>query len=218
MNMNLPTMSFMDTQTGSTIGGDHDYLFKILMIGDSAVGKTSLIERFAEDSFRSNFVSTIGVDFKIFTMKYQDKIIKFQIWDTAGQERFRSITQTYYRGAHGVVMVYDVSDLSSLQNIYDVWTKEVEKYARPDASLLMIGNKTDLGDQTSNYLNQDQSIPCIKTSAKNGEGVMHAFCRLADQLIEQQRNRVTCDIAPQYVQLTAGQQITKSFMECCKMM
>lgn len=88
----------------------YDFIFKVIIIGDSGVGKTNLILRFSEDSFKENYVATIGVDFKIKTLSVGDKKIRLQLWDTAGQERFRTITETYYKGAAGIVLTYSVDD------------------------------------------------------------------------------------------------------------
>merc|ERR1711966_349389 len=95
---------------------DYDYLFKLLLIGDSGVGKSCLLLRFADDKWTDSYISTIGVDFKIRTIELDGKTIKLQIWDTAGQERFRTISSTYYRGAHGIIVVYDITDNESFNN------------------------------------------------------------------------------------------------------
>jgi Ras-related protein Rab-1A len=105
---------------------NYDYLFKILVIGDSAVGKSCLLMRFAEHSFTDNHISTIGVDFKIRTIDIEGKDCKLQIWDTAGQDRFKNIISSYYRGAHGILVVYDISDLESFVNVKH-WLQESEK-------------------------------------------------------------------------------------------
>merc|ERR1711862_233277 len=103
---------------------EHDFFFKILLIGDSGVGKSCLLLRFADNSWTETHISTIGVDFKIKTLKIGDKTIKLQIWDTAGQERFRIITSSYYRGAQGIILVYDCTDPESFQNVKQ-WMGEI---------------------------------------------------------------------------------------------
>ena len=105
---------------------DYDYLFKVLLIGNSSVGKSSLLLRFVDNAWSDLFVPTIGVDFKIKTMTIDSKNVKLQIWDTAGQERFKNITASYYRGAHGILVVYDITDMESFKNINN-WLIEIEK-------------------------------------------------------------------------------------------
>merc|ERR1719186_447292 len=104
----------------------YDYLFKLLLIGDSGVGKTCVLFRFSEDAFNATFISTIGIDFKIRTIELDGKKIKLQIWDTAGQERFRTITTAYYRGAMGIMLVYDITNEKSFDNIKN-WIRNMEK-------------------------------------------------------------------------------------------
>lgn len=173
---------------------DYELLYKILLIGDTAVGKTSLINRFTDDSFNETFISTIGVDFKVKTVAIDGKIAKLQIWDTAGQERFRTITSSYYRGSQGVVLVYDVTNEESFNNI-ELWLSEVEIHAGKDVSKILIGNKTDLKHQ--------RVVPCekalklankyqmyyVETSAKDSENVETSFISLANLIKLKYRNQ-----------------------------
>merc|ERR1712157_499578 len=123
--------------------GDYDYLFKLVLIGDSGVGKSCLLLRFADDSFTDSYISTIGVDFRFRTVNIDMKTVKLQIWDTAGQERFRTITSAYYRGAHGIIMVYDVTNSESFEHVEE-WLSEVNRHASETTKKLLVGNKCDL--------------------------------------------------------------------------
>lgn len=118
---------------------------KLLMIGDSGVGKTCLLLRYANDSFSPTFITTIGIDFKIKTITLDDKVIKLQIWDTAGQERFRTITTSYFRGAQGILLVYDVTDRGSFENVSN-WVGQIKSHAENNISKVLIGNKSDVDD------------------------------------------------------------------------
>uniref|UniRef100_A0A8C1PF66 Ras-related protein Rab-13 n=1 Tax=Cyprinus carpio TaxID=7962 RepID=A0A8C1PF66_CYPCA len=124
----------------------YDYLFKLLLIGDSGVGKTCLLFRFSEDAFNTTFISTIGIDFKIRTIELNEKKIKLQIWDTAGQERFRTITTAYYRGAMGIMLVYDITSEKSFENIKN-WIRNIEEHASSDVEKMILGNKCDMNDR-----------------------------------------------------------------------
>jgi len=159
---------------------EYDHLFKILMVGDSGVGKSSLLLRFTDDTFSENFISTIGVDFKIRTVNIDNKIVKMQIWDTAGQERFRTITSSYYRGAHGVILVYDVTDQVSFNNARQ-WLTEIERYACGNVVKLLVGNKSDLTTKrvvdfvTGKEFADQYNLPFLEASAKDGNNVGTAF-------------------------------------------
>ncbi|OMO96769.1 Small GTPase superfamily [Corchorus capsularis] len=121
-----------------------DYLFKAVLIGDSAVGKSNLLSRFATDEFRLDSKPTIGVEFAYRNVKIGDKIIKAQIWDTAGQERFRAITSSYYRGALGALLVYDITRRATFTNVKK-WMHELREYGNLDMVVVLVGNKSDLG-------------------------------------------------------------------------
>eukprot|EP00918_Siedleckia_nematoides_P024873 GHVU01053731.1.p1 GENE.GHVU01053731.1~~GHVU01053731.1.p1 ORF type:complete len:215 (-),score=28.41 GHVU01053731.1:668-1312(-) len=165
---------------GAATAPEYDYLFKLLLIGDSGVGKSCLLLRFADDTYTDNYISTIGVDFKIRTIDHEGKIVKLQIWDTAGQERFRTITSSYYRGAHGIIIVYDVTDRDSFTNVKN-WMKEIDKYAMENVNKLLVGNKNDLtakkvvSFEEGQDLAESYGICFIETSAKNSQNVEQAF-------------------------------------------
>lgn len=108
---------------------EYDYLYKLVIVGDTGVGKSSLLMRFADNQFYENYLATIGVDFRFKTMNIDGKMVKFQIWDTAGQERFRTITSAYYKGSHGILLVYDMTDSQSYEDIDKFWLTEVDNYA-----------------------------------------------------------------------------------------
>jgi len=166
---------------------EYDFLFKLLIIGDSGVGKSCLLLRFSDDIFTDSFISTIGVDFKIRTIEIGGTKIKLQIWDTAGQERFRTITSSYYRGAHGIIVVYDITEQKSFDNITK-WLKEIETFAGQHVQKLLVGNKCDLENErtiptdSGKALAQKLSIPFIETSAKNSTNVEDAFIRMATDI------------------------------------
>ena len=125
---------------------DYDYLIKCLVVGDSGTGKSSLMMRFTDDVFNTTYISTIGVDFKIKTMDFRDKTVKFQIWDTAGQDRFRTITASYYRGSNAVILCYDITDKNTFQNI-NKWLEEVKNFSVGTPLLILCGTKTDLEEK-----------------------------------------------------------------------
>ncbi|KAF7728601.1 GTP-binding protein of the rab [Apophysomyces ossiformis] len=164
-----------------------DYLFKLLLIGDSGVGKSCLLLRFADDTYTESYISTIGVDFKIRTIELEGKTVKLQIWDTAGQERFRTITSSYYRGAHGIIVVYDVTDQDSFNNVKQ-WLQEIDRYAAEGVNKLLVGNKSDLTDkkvvetETAKEFADGLSIPFLETSAKSATNVEQAFLTMAKQI------------------------------------
>lgn len=172
----------------------------------TGVGKTSITDRLVDHhtEFDPSFISTIGVDFRVRTFHVNGKVIKLQIWDTSGQERFRSITSSYYRGANGIIMAYDLTDPRSLRDIESLWLKEVDKYASPEASLLMVGNKRDLESSFGSRVDSTREmakdfmrycppgrIICnVETSAKTGWGVEDAFLCLVEGMLNKACDKV----------------------------
>ncbi|VDO04620.1 unnamed protein product [Rodentolepis nana] len=163
---------------------NYDYLFKLLLIGDSGVGKTSLLFQFTEEQFNATFIATIGIDFKIRTIEVDGKKIKLQIWDTAGQERFRTITTAYYRGAMGIMLVYDITQPKTYYNIKH-WLRNIVDHANSDVEQMLLGNKCDMESQRQVTKEEAQefarqnNIDFFETSAKEGENVIAAFTQLA---------------------------------------
>jgi Ras-related protein Rab-11A len=164
------------------IRGDHDYdyLFKIVLIGDSGVGKSNILSRFTRKEFNLESKATIGVEFAQKSLEIDGKVIRAQIWDTAGQERYRAITSAYYRGAVGALLVYDISKASSFENV-DKWLKELKDHADSQTVVMLTGNKSDLKhlraiptDEAATYA-QKHNLAFIETSALDGSGVDQAF-------------------------------------------
>jgi len=174
---------------GKNPNADYDHLFKLLLIGDSGVGKSSLLLRFADNTFSDSFIATIGVDFKIRTIDINGSQVKLQIWDTAGQERFRTITSSYYRGAHGIIVVYDITNPDSFQNVRK-WLQEINRYASENVQKILVGNKADLvSERKVSYedakeLADELGVAFLETSAKNASNVELAFENMAKAIKE----------------------------------
>lgn len=161
-------------------GQAEDYLFKIVLIGDSAVGKSNLLARFARDEFYPNSKSTIGVEFQTQKLNIDGKEIKAQIWDTAGQERFRAVTSAYYRGAVGALLVYDISRRQTFDSV-GRWLNELHTYSDMNVITVLVGNKSDLKDAREvsaaegKTLAEAQGLFFMETSALDSSNVAAAF-------------------------------------------
>jgi len=166
----------------------YDYLFKLLLIGDSGVGKTCLLFRFSDDAFNTTFISTIGIDFKIKTVEVDGKKIKLQIWDTAGQERFHTITTSYYRGAMGIMLVYDITQEKTFDNIAK-WLRNIDEHASEGVERMILANKCDMNDkrmvsqEKGDGIARDHNIKFYETSAKENINVEEAFMKLTEDIL-----------------------------------
>ena len=199
---------------------NYDHLLSLLLLGDSSVGKSALLLRFAENNFAESFIATIGIDFKIKTIKMDNKVVKLQIWDTAGQEKFRTITSAYYRGAMGILLVYDITDNKSFLNV-NAWMKRIQKYAAEEVIMVLAGNKTDLTNQRVITTQQGQEVAnsyhinFFETSAKLNTNVEEAFLTLSQQVLEKWADKSKAENDDKG--LTLNEENTKSSnIQCCK--
>ena len=178
----------------SNKGKDYDYIFKIVLIGDTCVGKSCILVRFSDDVFVENYVTTIGVDFRFKTMIVKNKIAKIQIWDTAGQERYRSITTAYYRGAAAIVICCDSTNKESFYNINN-WIDEISKYTDKDVDKLILMNKCDLVEERQidksevSKFEKESGLKVMEVSAKTGNGVDKAFEYIIEKLIDKNEKK-----------------------------
>ena len=200
----------------------YDYNFKCICIGDSGVGKTALLLRLTEGYFRQAYVTTIGVDCRCTTLNVSTKQglkrIRLQLWDTAGQERFRTITNTYYRGANGILLVYDISDRETF-DACRMWLKDIQK-ANPTAFVMLCGNKLDVEREVSyeeaiNF-SKETGMTYSETSAKSNTNVTETFRRLAVSLLSRQGFDEGCDPTVESVVLGASDaETSKEGGGCC---
>ncbi|XP_054790124.1 ras-related protein RABC2a-like [Prosopis cineraria] len=178
----------MSSSSGQSSG--YDLSFKILLIGDSGVGKSSLLVSFISSSLE-DLAPTIGVDFKIKQLTVGGKKLKLTIWDTAGQERFRTLTSSYYRGAQGIILVYDVTRRDTFTNLSEIWSKEVELYStNQDCVKMLVGNKVDrdservVSREEGSALAEELGSLFLECSAKTRENVEKCFEELALKIME----------------------------------
>ncbi|CAG9327079.1 unnamed protein product [Blepharisma stoltei] len=166
-----------------------DALYKLLIIGDSGVGKSCFLLQFTEGDFKEDHNVTIGVEYGAKTLKVEEKNIKLQIWDTAGQESFRAITRSFYRNAHGVVLMYDLTRLESYENLYD-WLREIKQNSDPDVVIYLVGNMLDLAederevqtDQAQAFAEENKLDGFTEASAKTAEHVAEVFQKIGEVL------------------------------------
>jgi Ras-related protein Rab-18 len=169
----------------------YDHLCKLILVGDSGVGKTSMLLRFVEGEWQDGETrSTVGVDLKVKMMNFRGTKLKLTIWDTAGQERFRTLTSAYYRGAHGIILVYDITDRKSFENVKE-WLAEVDIYSTHDNVVkMLVGNKIDkeservVSKEEGMAFARSNAMLFIESSAKTEEGVQQAFEELIQKILE----------------------------------
>ncbi|KAL1224037.1 Ras-related protein RABA6b [Cardamine amara subsp. amara] len=213
-----------------------DYLFKAVLIGDSAVGKSNLLSRFSRDEFRLDSKPTIGVDFAYRNVRVGDKTIKAQIWDTAGQERFRAITSSYYRGALGALLIYDITRRQTFKNIKK-WLSELRDFSSPETVVVLVGNKSDLRqsreveEEEGKTLAEVEGLYFLETSALENQNVEEAFLRMIGRIHEVLIQKIAIDnksngdgndtVVPagkeivNIHEVTATRPLSISFSNCC---
>jgi small GTP-binding protein len=173
---------------------EYDYLYKLILVGDSYVGKTNILSKYIKNEFNQNTKSTVGVEFGTKILKIEDKIIKAQIWDTAGQERYKSITSTYYKGAKGAFIVYDITNRLSFESV-DKWIQDLNLNSDKNITLLLIGNKIDLEDKRDVSKEEGEEkaksfgLAFLETSALTGENIDKVF----DHMLKEVYNKITIE-------------------------
>ena len=166
-----------------------DFQYKILLLGDTSVGKTSLLIRYTDDKFDSDSLPTLGVDVRYKYLSLEKKKIRLDIWDSAGQERFKNLTKNYFHGANGIIFVFDISNKKTFETL-KTWLIEVQKDVSDDVEMIFVGNKIDLNEkrevnfQLLENLGKKNNIECFETSAKTGEGVEEIFTYLTKKLFQ----------------------------------
>ena len=167
-----------------------EFLYKILILGDSSVGKTCFLTRYADNTFQEVHMSTIGIDYKLKNVKMEDgKIVKLQIWDTAGQDRFRSITKNYYKGANGIVVIFSVTDKRTFGNVKS-WIHQIKAEVDEKVTIILVGNKID--DEENREVTKEEGeeaarnfgLDFFEWSAKTGENINSTFNELVLKMVE----------------------------------
>jgi len=174
---------------------DAGFLYKVVVTGDSGVGKTNIISRFTSNEFNIENKATIGVEFGHAELTVNDTKVKVQIWDTAGQERFRAVTRGYYRGAVGALMVYDITKAQTFKNV-EKWMQELREYADPDIVIMLVGNKSDLksnrevATEDAKAFAKKNGLLYIEASALDGENIKEAFQQTVNAIHEQRLKKI----------------------------
>ncbi|XP_036448553.1 ras-related protein Rab-15-like isoform X1 [Colossoma macropomum] len=179
----------------------YDVLYRLLLLGDSGVGKTCLLCRFTDNEFLSQHVSTIGVDFKMKTLEIDGIKVRIQIWDTAGQERYQTITKQYYRRAQGIFLVYDITSTLSFQNVVK-WASDMEEYAPQTVQKILIGNKSDeehrrqVATEQGSKLAKCYGMDFLETSARTNYNIKESFTRLTELVLKANRKDLNIMLPP----------------------
>ena len=168
----------------------NEFIYKILLLGDSSVGKTCFLMRYIDNTFQEIHMSTIGLDYKIKNIELEGgKTAKIQIWDTAGQDRFRAITKNYYKGAHGIVLLYDITNQKTFDNVKN-WINQIKEEVTDKVCIILVGNKIDAEEkrvvttEQGEKMGQDFGLMFFECSAKTGENITLAFDEIIKKIVE----------------------------------
>ena len=174
--------------------GYFDVKYKIMVLGESKVGKTSLIKRYTKDQFGGVYLTTVGMDFQDKIIEIEDKKVRLQVWDTAGQERFRNVTKSYFQSSHGLLVVYDITDKESFDKI-KFWIENIKNNAPENAKLILVGNKCDLANERKVTIEDGENkarnynIKFFESSAKDGTNVNELFFYLANEIYQDEKTK-----------------------------
>ena len=167
-----------------------EFIYKILLLGDSSVGKTCILARYADNTFQEDHLATIGLDYKIKTVTLDNgKTVKIQIWDTAGQDRFKSITKNYYKGAHGIILIYDITNKRSFDNVKN-WVDVIKEEVSEKVTIILVANKIDCNEERKvstiegKNIANEYGLQFFETSAKSGENINESFNYLIKKSVE----------------------------------
>ena len=196
---------------------DFDLRFKIMVIGESKVGKTSVIKKYTQNKFGGVYLTTVGVDFQDKIINIDDKKIRLQIWDTAGQERFRNITKNYFNSSNGFLLIYDITDKDSLEHL-NFWSAQIQLNAPEKSKCVLVGNKCDLegsravSTEEGKMYAEKNKIKFFETSAKDGTNINEVFEYLANEIYKEQKMEMRSVTSSQVL---SKEQTFKKKKKCC---
>ena len=196
---------------------DFDLRFKIMVIGESKVGKTSVIKKYTQNKFGGVYLTTVGVDFQDKIINIDDKKIRLQIWDTAGQERFRNITKNYFNSSNGFLLIYDITDKDSLEHL-NFWSAQIQLNAPEKSKCVLVGNKCDLegsravSTEEGKMYAEKNKIKFFETSAKDGTNINEVFEYIANEIYKEQKMEMRSVTSSQVL---SKEQTFKKKKKCC---
>ena len=196
---------------------DFDLRFKIMVIGESKVGKTSVIKKYTQNKFGGVYLTTVGVDFQDKIINIDDKKIRLQIWDTAGQERFRNLTKNYFNSSNGFLLIYDITDKDSLVHL-NFWSAQIQLNAPEKSKCVLVGNKCDLegsravSKEEGKIYAEKNKIKFFETSAKDGTNINEVFEYIANEIYKEQKMEMRSVTSSQVL---SKEQTFKKKKRCC---